>query len=181
MANIPPQVKTNPNLEYLKGLGYKMSHQGKVRDTFDLGREFLVSASDRVSIFDVVLPFEIPRKGEVLTALTHFWLTHVLSDFPHHLLKSAKHQTANAAIDLHLPNLDVRRCLVVNKFELQPFELIFRHHLGGSVRKQYEKTGIVAGQELPPGIPQWGFLDVPLFTPSTKEENGHDINITIRQ
>ena len=169
--------------EYLNARGLNRSHQGKVRDTYYLDEEkLLVAASDRISIFDFVLNAIIPHKGEVLTALTHFWLTQVLEDFDSHLVDSEKFLDMNAAYDLtqgDFPDLPLSRCLVVKNLtgRIYPFEMIFRHHLEGSVFKEYEMTGKAGGNELPSGLAKWVKLDEPLFTPSTKEEVGHDINI----
>ncbi|MDP2932540.1 MAG: phosphoribosylaminoimidazolesuccinocarboxamide synthase, partial [bacterium] len=142
----------------------------------------LVVATDRISIFDFVLNALVPKKGEVLTALTHFWLTKVLHEFNHHLVESGTHPGFNDAWDLRedfLHALPLERCLVIEdmKGKLYPFEMIFRHHLGGSVFKSYQETGIVGGQQLPANLPKWLKLNSPLFTPSTKEDVGHDVNV----
>lgn len=183
-AILPPQVAESETSRYLTECGLKRVHQGKVRDTYEYpGRNdlLLVVASDRVSIFDVVLGVEIPQKGEILTAMTLFWLTDVLEDFPHHL---AAESDTNEHVGEVFPNLPAkvrRRCLLVKRAEIPPYEMIFRHHLGGSVYKAYSNTGYVAGQQIKPGFPKWHKLDTPLFTPSTKEETGHDINISVQQ
>lgn len=182
-AILPPQVAESYASKYLLGRRLERIHQGKVRDTYKFpGREdlLLVVATDRVSIFDFVLPTLIPQKGEVLTALTHFWLTEVLTDVPNHLATS---QGLNM---VHLLRNDyggipLERCLVVHKQKILPFELIFRHHLGGSVYKKYLETEIVAGQQLAVGLPKWTRLHEPLFTPSTKEEATHDVNISVQE
>lgn len=164
----------------------KLIHQGKVRDTYVYPEDtnVLISlASDRISIFDFVLPVLVPRKGEVLTALTHFWLTDVLKGLPNHLNQvfDASDPT-NVIFDIQRDIIDIPliRTLAIDKLEIIPFELIFRGHLGGSVWKSYEKTGIVAGLELPVGLTKWQKLDTPLFTPSTKSDTGHDVNIKQR-
>jgi len=183
MAHIPNIVSTGPLMrgqpsqrvqDYLERLGYTRVHQGKVRDTYehsDLPDILCVVATDRLSIFDFVLPEYVERKGEVLTALTHFWLTDVLKDIPNHLIEPPS-----------LPeDFPLERCLFVRKLAMQPFELIFRSHLGGSVWKQYLADGTVAGQKLPEGLQQWQVLGEPLFTPSTKADIGHDVNISTQQ
>lgn len=183
-AYLPKAVRSSEASEYLEVQGLTLLGQGKTRDLYEvpepMGGGMLIVASDRISIFDFVLPALIPRKGEVLTALTHFWLTKILAGFPSHL-KEARGTVDNAAFELmesFLSELPIERCLVVNRVEIPPFEMIFRHHLGGSVYKKYLETGVVAGQQLPPGLPKWSMLDQPLFTPSTKAESGHDVNIT---
>lgn len=171
------------NHYYLTEEGYTRIHQGKVRDTYVLdNNQLLVVASDRISIFDFVLNAEVLNKGEVLTALTHFWMTKQLSEFQNHLVPSKKNNSFNAVIDLRgksLPLLQVGNCLVVKNMKdcLYPFELIFRHHIGGSVFKTYQETGKAGGQELPPNLQKWSKLETPLFTPSTKAEVGHDVNV----
>lgn len=182
MAHIPKNLLKNNWLdEYLIGHGFELVGRGKVRDTWkrEEGR-LLVIATDRISIFDFVLNALIPKKGEVLTAMTHFWLTEVLADFPNHLIQDRVFPNFNAALELadEMPELPVARCLVVEDLsgKLDSSELIFRAHLGGSVWSDYEETGIVAGQKMPEGLIKWGKLPEPIFTPSTKETEGHDIN-----
>ncbi|MFA6513778.1 MAG: phosphoribosylaminoimidazolesuccinocarboxamide synthase [Patescibacteria group bacterium] len=161
--------------------------QGKVRDTWSLrnllghDKFLLVVASDRISIFDYVLKALVPLKGVSLTVLTHFWLTEVLKDFPHHLIPSKMNKQFNFAYDLrmgYLSKLPIERCLVVENLsgQMYPAELIFRGHVGGSIWPGYLENGIVAGQQLPLGLQKWSKLDEPIFTPSTKAEFGNDIN-----
>lgn len=183
MSKVPKNLQNDTLSEYLNNNGYKRTSQGKVRDTYFLDKFLLLLiASDRISIFDFVLNALVPFKGEVLTALTHFWLTKILKNFEHHLEQSEICPGANAAYDLRenlLLDLPIERCLVVKNMEGQvyPFEMIYRHHIGGSVFKEYEKTGKAGGHELPLGLPKWSKLDKPIFTPSTKEEVGHDVNV----
>lgn len=175
---------SEPVVEFLARFGFNLIHRGKVRDTYSMPDDpdkYLVVASDRLSIFDFVLPVTVPGKGVVLTALTHFWLTRVLEGRTHHLVSSVHNERFNAAYGQKLfTNIafPLERALVIKKVKIQPFELIFRHHLGGSVWKKYVESGIVAGVELPKGLKRWSFLEQPLFTPLTKAENGHDINVT---
>lgn len=190
MANIPDKVRkaalVNPLLPFLV-------HQGKVRDTYDLNRFFpdilLMVASDRISIFDFVLNALVPKKGEVLTALTHFWLTQVLAGFRHHLAESRKYQGRNLAFEMKhdstgdfacLQAIPLERALAIKRSEVMPFEMVFRHHLGGSVWKEYQKTGAAAGEPMPPGLKKWDRLEEPAFTPTTKESDGHDRPVTVR-
>lgn len=186
MSRIPDSVK---HLTIIKTLANVLEHQGKVRETYSLSLNadfdlLALVASDRLSIFDFVLPFIVPGKGEILTALSHFWFTFVLNEFENHLMPSTLYPaTHNMAYDLSKdnPNLPTNRMLVVKRVHIPPFEYIFRGHLGGSVYKKYLKTGMVAGIELPPGIQKWTKMDSPLFTPSTKAKVGHDINISVQQ
>lgn len=164
-----PFVRGGQSLaDYLSEMGWVQRHRGKVRDIYihsDHEGQLLFVATDRLSIFDIVLPALVEGKGEILTALTHFWLTQMVST-PHHLV--------GVPADKRLPR---ERCLLVYEREVQPFELIFRHHIGGSVWEEYQKYGTAAGVPLPPGLKQWQRLDQPIFTPSTKAEEGHDVNI----
>jgi len=182
MAKIPTKLQNDKLSEYLRAAGLELVAQGKVRNTWRLGDgRLLVVATDRISAFDFVFPVPIPKKGEVLTALTHFWLKRVLANFDHHLVDSESSPEFNAAYDLRrrLSELPIERCLVVEdlKEKLYPFEMIFRHHIGGSVFKKYQETGLAGGHELPRDLPKWAKLEVPIFTPSTKEDVGHDINV----
>ncbi|OGY36661.1 MAG: hypothetical protein A3E36_04460 [Candidatus Andersenbacteria bacterium RIFCSPHIGHO2_12_FULL_45_11b] len=151
-------------------------HQGKVRDTYILPDPNLlfVLATDRVSIFDFVLPTIIPLKGEVLTALTVFWLRDVLDDVRHHLIAYGKdiddYLLARLRGDKELHN----RGLVVRKLAMLPIECIVRNNLTGSGWKSYQKDKTVCGITLPPDLHDGSQLPAPIFTPTTKAETGHD-------
>lgn len=181
-SKVPAILQVDSLTEYLEKNDLTRIHQGKVRDTYTLpSGNLLVVATDRISISDFVLNALIPKKGEVLSALVHFWLNGSLKEFPNHLIFSSKNPKFNAAYDLleKMPELPIERCLVVKNFKgsLYPFEMIFRHYIGGSVFKEYETNGKAGGQDLPPNLPKWSKLEKPIFTPSTKEEVGHDINV----
>lgn len=180
-AQIPELAIEKSMNRMLETAGYARIHQGKVRDTYRISDKFLlVVATDRLSIFDFVLPVLIPDKGAVLTALTHYWLSQVFVNYSHHLVNSRENLGFNAVHELkhELPELDLKRCLIVKDLsdEMLDFEMIFRHHIGGSVYKKYLETGTAGGHKLPLGLPKWSKLDEPIFTPSTKEDVGHDIN-----
>ena len=183
MEKVPEMLRSDELTRYLLSKGLELLAQGKVRNTWRLDNgQLLVVATDRISIFDFVLNALVPKKGEVLTALTHFWLTEVLDKFNHHLIESDEFFKVNFAWDLRetsLPELPIERCLVVKDFSglVQIFEFIFRAHIGGSVFKTYQETSTAGGHKLPPGLPKWSKLDKPIFTPSTKEEVGHDVNV----
>lgn len=183
MASVPTHLEKDALPEFLFNEGFQRMSQGKVRNTYTLNEKYLlVVATDRVSIFDFVLGNPVPNKGEVLTALTHFWLTKILPEFRNHLISSAINHKFNAAYDMRAsfyPDLSIERCLIVRnmKNDLYPFEMIYRHHIGGSIFKSYQKTGIVSGVKIEANLPKWSKLRKPLFTPSTKEEIGHDINV----
>lgn len=188
MAKIPESIK---DVFIVKSLKDNLVGQGKVTDIYTInevcnkdGKPSLLQVrTNRISIFDFVLSALIPHKGEVLTALTHFWLTHILTDIPNHLIGRAVNENRNYAEMLldKYPDIDLKRSLLVENLDIAPYEMIFRGHLGGSIYPKYLKTGLVAGQKLPPNIPKWTKMDEPLFTPSTKEADGHDVNITAQE
>jgi len=154
--------------------------KGKVRDIYDLGETLLIVATDRISAFDVVLPTPIPGKGKILTALTLFWLKFLEEEVPHHLI------TANTEEypEVLKPFSEVLkgRSMLVKKAEVLPVECIVRGYITGSALKEYKKTGEVCGIKLPEGLKEADKLPYPIFTPSTKAEQGeHDENITFEK
>jgi phosphoribosylaminoimidazole-succinocarboxamide synthase len=150
--------------------------RGKVRDVYDFGDRLLFVASDRISAFDWVLPNGIPDKGRVLTKLSEMWFGRL--DVPHHLLS----MNLDA---LPLPSGVDRdslvRSMVVRKTQVVPIECVVRGYLSGSGWKEYKKSGSVCGIKLPTGLRESDCLEEPIFTPATKEESGHDINISFEQ
>lgn len=185
MAHLPKNVR---DADIIASLKDSLIHQGKVRDTYQVPYDddwaLLAVATNRLSIFDFVLPVTVPKKGEYLTALTHFWMKKILKAFPNHLLDAQinpfqrNHAFQIAAV---CPDLPVKRSLAFRKLNMLPYELIFRHHIGGSVWKEYLEKGTAGGEKLPPGLKKWAKLDKPVFTPSTKAESGHDVNITAEE
>ena len=151
--------------------GVKLVNRGKVRDVYDLGDALLFVATDRLSAFDVVMPNGIPRKGEVLTQISLFWFD-FLKDVPNHLLSAdvySRPELKPYAADLQ------GRSIIVRKAKIFPVECIVRGYLVGSGWKDYCKNGVVSGIGLRAGYRQADKLDEPLFTPSTKAEQGlHD-------
>src|SRR5437667_8322402 len=148
--------------------------RGKVRDVYDLGDRLVIVATDRLSAFDWVLPTAIPDKGRVLTALTLFWLDYL--GVPNHFLSSdlADMGPAFAAQADALAG----RAMLVRKTQVVPIECVVRGYLAGSGWKEYRETGAVCGIRLPSGLRESEQLPEPIFTPATKEEHGHDINIS---
>src|SRR4029453_2102930 len=139
---------------------------GKVRELFALDDErLLLVASDRISVFDVVLPTQIPDKGRVLTGLSVFWFPRARELCPNHLL----------AIREDGRSTECRR------LEMLPLECVVRGYLSGSGWKDYKATGTVCGHDLPEGLRESDHLPEPIFTPSTKAQTGHDENITREQ
>ena len=152
---------------------------GKVREVFDLGDSLLFVATDRISAFDCVMPNGIPRKGEVLTQISHFWFDQTESWLPNHRL-----QKADAPLPDRLkPFTDVLqgRSMIVRKTRPLPIECVVRGYLSGSGWKEYRKSGSVCGIALPPGLQESSELPQPIFTPATKAESGHDENISFEQ
>ncbi len=145
---------------------------GKVREVFDMGEHLLFVASDRVSAFDVVLPNGIPRKGEVLTQISHFWFDKYADLVPNH-------RVADGLPD-HLAHL-APRSMVVKKAEPLNIECIVRGYITGSGWKEYKKNGTVCDIPLPADLLESAELEQPLFTPSTKADEGHDENISFEQ
>jgi phosphoribosylaminoimidazole-succinocarboxamide synthase len=155
----------------------QLVRRGKVRDVYavDDGR-LLIVATDRISAFDCILPTQIARKGEVLTALSRFWFERLARITPHHLL------TTNVAqmppqLKQHADALR-GRAMLVRRTEVFPVECVVRGYLAGSGWKDYQRTGEVCGHKLPAGLQESVQLPTPLFTPATKAESGHDENIS---
>lgn len=145
---------------------------GKVREVFDMGEHLLFVASDRVSAFDVVLPNGIPRKGEVLTQISHFWFDKYADLVPNHRVVDG--------LPDHLAHL-APRSMVVKKAEPLNIECIVRGYITGSGWKEYKKNGTVCDIPLPDDLLESAELEQPLFTPSTKADEGHDENISFEQ
>jgi phosphoribosylaminoimidazole-succinocarboxamide synthase len=151
--------------------------QGKVRDIYDLGDRLVIIATDRLSAFDWVLPTPIPDKGRVLTALTLFWLDYL--KVPNHLLSTDV--TALGSPFAEQAELLRGRTCVVRKAGVVPVECVVRGYLAGSGWKEYREHGTVCGLQLPAGLQQSAALPEPIFTPATKEESGHDQNISFEE
>ena len=150
--------------------------RGKVREIYDLGDTFLMVATDRISCFDVVLPTAIPRKGEVLTRLSLFWFDLTGDIVPNHLI-TADSAAFPAELQKHASVL-AGRAMIVKKAKPLPVECVVRGYLSGSGWKEYQQAGAVCGVTLPKGLRESDKLPEPIFTPSTKEDHGHDINVT---
>jgi phosphoribosylaminoimidazole-succinocarboxamide synthase len=148
---------------------------GKVREIFDLGDAFLLVASDRISAFDCVMPNGIPRKGEVLTQLSHFWFERFAGLVPNHLLARANDPSPAQLLPFAAQLRG--RCMVVKKARPLAIECVVRGYLAGSGWKEYRTSQTVCGIKLPPGLTESAELPEPIFTPATKAETGHDENI----
>jgi phosphoribosylaminoimidazole-succinocarboxamide synthase len=159
--------------------GLKKARSGKVREVFDLGDRFLLVASDRISAFDVIMPNGIPRKGEVLTQISHFWFAKFSGLVPNHLLAAANDPLPKE-LQAFEKNL-ARRSMIVKKAEPLAIECIVRGYLSGSGWKEYKKSQTVCGIPLPAGLTESAELTEPIFTPSTKAAAGHDENISFTE
>ena len=169
MSSVPPILQTTL-------ADRRPDRQGKVRDIYDFGERLLIVATDRISAFDYVLGSGIPDKGKVLTQISTFWFertrpivaNHVLStdaaSFPGEARRSAK--------------LLQGRSMLVARTEPLPIECVARGYLSGSGWKDYRATGQVCGIRLPDGLRESERLPEPIFTPATKAQSGHDINIS---
>ena len=156
--------------------GLRPVGSGKVRDLYEVDDgHLLLVASDRISAFDVVLDDPVPGKGEVLTALTVFWLELLADLVPNHLAGWRASELPPAA--RHLAG----RAMLVRRLEMVPFECVARGYLVGSGWKDYQATGAVCGIPLPAGLNQADRLPEPIFTPATKAETGHDENVSEAQ
>jgi phosphoribosylaminoimidazole-succinocarboxamide synthase len=150
--------------------------QGKVRDIYDFGDRLLIVATDRISAFDYVLGSGIPDKGKVLSQISTFWFERTLGIVRNHVLSTSPDDypaDARAAADLLRG-----RSMLVTRTEPLPIECVARGYLSGSGWKDYVATGAVCGHRLPAGLRESDRLPHPLFTPATKAQSGHDINIT---
>jgi phosphoribosylaminoimidazole-succinocarboxamide synthase len=145
--------------------------RGKVREIYELGDDLLMVASDRISTYDVIHPTEIPDKGKVLTGLSVLWFDLTRDIVANHLI------SATAGV----PDEFRGRALRVKRLRMIPVECVVRGYLSGSGWKDYQATGRVSGIELPPGLRESERLPEPIFTPSTKAEEGHDEAIDFEQ
>ena len=149
---------------------------GKVREVFDLGDALLFVATDRISAFDCIMPNGIPRKGEILTQISHFWFDRASHIVPNHRLFGASDplpaRVGPAGLGL------ARRSMVVKKARPLAIECVVRGYLAGSGWNEYRKSRTVCGIPLPEGLTESAELPEPIFTPATKAETGHDENIS---
>ena len=148
---------------------------GKVREVFDLGDRLLFVATDRISAFDCILPNGIPRKGEVLTQISHFWFEQTADIVPNHRLARAD-DPLPPALQPFAAKL-AGRSMIVKKAQPLVIECVVRGYLAGSGWKEYRANQTVCGIKLPAGLAECSELPEPIFTPATKAETGHDENI----
>lgn len=150
--------------------------RGKVRDIYDLGEYLLLVVSDRVSAFDVILPNGIPGKGRILTKISEYWFKEMEDITNNHIVAT---KVKDFPPELHkYADLLEGRSMLVKKAKPMPVECIVRGYLSGSGWKEYQENGTVCGITLKDGLLESAKLDEPIFTPSTKAEEGHDMNIS---
>jgi phosphoribosylaminoimidazole-succinocarboxamide synthase len=163
-------------------LDLKLLRRGKVRDIYELDeRHLVIVTSDRLSAFDVVLPTPIPGKGAVLTKLTRFWMDRMTHIVRNHLTRDTRHRKLSQELAESQSGLSPDQIEVVRKAKVIPVECVVRGYLAGSGWKDYQRTGEVCGLRLPAGLRQCEELLEPLFTPSTKADEGHDENISLAE
>lgn len=159
--------------------GIRKLKSGKVREVFDLGDRLLFVATDRISAFDCIMPNGIPRKGEVLTQISHFWFDLTESWLPNHRLARAT-DPLPAALQPFAAQL-AGRSMLVKKSQPLAIECVVRGYLAGSGWKEYRQSRTVCGIPLPEGLQESSELPAPIFTPATKAETGHDENISFER
>lgn len=158
--------------------------RGKVRDTYDLGEHLLIIATDRMSVFDVVLPTGIPDKGKALNQTSAFWFEKTKHLLPNHLVAAVNDPDI---LDDYLPKNKrfaypeylAGRSMIVKKAERIPLEWVIRGYLSGSAWEEYKKSGMIGGKKAPKGLRESQELPEPVFTPTSKAETGHDLPITM--
>lgn len=149
---------------------------GKVRDVYDLGQSLLIVSTDRISAFDYILPCGIPKKGQLLTAMSSFWFEKL--GVRHHLLSTEIPPSLSTQFDIEPLK---GRVMLTEKAAVVPFECVVRGYLEGSGLREYRETGGICGNQLPAGLSQCDRLPEPIFTPATKAEQGHDENVSIER
>jgi phosphoribosylaminoimidazole-succinocarboxamide synthase len=150
--------------------------KGKVRNVYDLGDKLLIVVTDRISAFDVVFPNLIPNKGRVLNSISEFWFNYTGDVIGNHMITT---DVSKYPSGLPRFNEELRgRSMLVKRVEMVNAECIVRGYLEGSGLKEYNATGTICGIRLPEGLKQCQKLPEPIFTPSTKAQEGHDENVT---
>ena len=160
--------------------------KGKVRDTYDLGKQLLIVATDRLSAFDVVLPCGIPDKGRVLNQISAYWFNETKKIVPNHVIEVVndprvldKYLPANKRFAY--PDYLAGRSMIVKKVKRLPVECVVRGYLAGSAWAEYQKSGTAFGLPLPKNMLESQELPEPLFTPTTKADSGHDMPMNIEE
>ena len=159
--------------------GVPLVSRGKVRDIYDLGEHLLIVATDRLSAFDYILPNPIPDKGKVLNQIAEFWFLRSERICLHHVIET----DVDHFPEVLRPYADQLRgrSTLAQKLDMLPVECVARGYLAGSGWKEYREHGTVCGIKLPSGLRESDKLPEPIFTPATKAEEGHDINIPFEE
>jgi phosphoribosylaminoimidazole-succinocarboxamide synthase len=161
-------------------LPLKLFHRGKVRDTYELdGERLLMIATDRISAYDRVLPNGVPDRGKVLTQLSIFWFGQTHALMGNHLISGMVPDLPSDVRD-HKDELS-GRFMIVRKAKRIDLECVVRGYLAGSAWAEYQESGTLAGEKMVSGLRQSQQLAEPLFSPATKEENGHDRNVSYKE
>lgn len=160
-------------------LPFKVFKKGKVRDVYDLGDKLLIVASDRISAFDFVLHEPIPKKGICLTQISKFWFNYFRETIPSHMISADVCEFPDELKEFS--SILKGRSMLVKKAKVFPIECIVRGYISGSAWKSYKKDRTVCGIKLPEGMKESDKFEEPLFTPSTKADAGHDINISFER
>jgi phosphoribosylaminoimidazole-succinocarboxamide synthase len=169
-------LSTTPPLLETRLDGLTLHRRGKVRDVYEVGSDLLIVATDRISAFDYVLASGIPDKGKVLTQLSGFWFERLGDLVSHHLITMDVAEFP-AELQRHADQLQ-GRSMLVRRTDPVPIECVARGYLSGSGWKEYQETGRVCGVQLPAGLRESDRLPQPIFTPATKADTGHDVNIS---
>jgi phosphoribosylaminoimidazole-succinocarboxamide synthase len=176
LTDMTRATSTNTDDAFLKSELPFPVRRGKVRDVYDLGEALLIVATDRISAYDCIMPNGIPDKGKILTALSLFWFQRFAGRFENHLMATEVGRYP-AAVRPFAQQLE-GRSMLVKKAKVIPIECVARGYLAGSGWKEYQASGTVCGIALPSGLLQCSKLPEPIFTPATKEESGHDMNVS---
>ncbi len=158
--------------------GLKLRTRGKVRDMYEQGDRLIMVATDRLSAFDVVMDEPIPGKGLVLTALSEFWFDRTRNVVPNHLITT---DVTTLGLDAATTEALAGRTMIVKMAKRVDVECVVRGYLAGSGWAEYRKTGTCIGHQLPPGLVESSRLPEPIFTPATKADTGHDMNISVAE
>ena len=179
-------MSSSPPVLLNTDLPFPLFCRGKVRDTYDVGNLLLIVATDRISAFDSVLPCGVPDKGLVLNQLSVFWFNLTKDLVLNHLVEAIDDVHR---LDSYLPAENrflypphlARRSMIVKKVKRIPIECVVRGYIAGSAWEEYRQCGTASGTPLPQGLQESQELPHPLFTPTTKEETGHDQPLSMNE